>query len=256
MTDVATQRIPGREIDYADAPVRVREDLVAAHGRAWRRLAAPGTWWSGRERVAIAAEVRNALSCPLCRERREALSPHAVEGEHRGGDLLPAAAVDAVHRLTTDSGRLSRTWHEKTLAGGLSDGRYVELLGVVVTVVSIDGFCRGLGVPLHPLPPPGEGEPSRYRPAAARSEGAWVPMLPAGGARGAEADLWSPLRTGNVIRALSLVPDEVRGLKDLSAAHYLDLRQMMDLRSSPRAIDRAQIELLAGRVSALRECFY
>ena len=41
---------------YAGAALPVREDLPATHRRAWRRLAEPGTWWSGRERVAIAAE--------------------------------------------------------------------------------------------------------------------------------------------------------------------------------------------------------
>jgi hypothetical protein len=80
-------------------------------------------------------------------------------------------------------------------------------------------------------------------------------MIPAREATGAEADLWSRGRTGNVIRALSLVPDEVRGLKDLSAAHYMTPEEMIDL-GAGRTLDRAQIELVAGRVSALRECFY
>jgi hypothetical protein len=70
-----------------------------------------------------------------------------------------------------------------------------------------------------------------------------------------EADLFGGSRTGNVIRALSLVPDEVRGLKDLSAAHYLAMDEMIDL-DKGRSIDRRQVELIAGRVSALNECFY
>ena len=83
-----------------------------------------------------------------------------------------------------------------------------------------------------------------------------MPMIPASGARGDEADLWTRGRTGNVIRALSLVPDEVRGLKDLSATHYLTMDEMMDLRRGKGSLDRPQIELIAGRVSALNECFY
>lgn len=243
------------EISYAGAPVPVRDDLPAAHGRQWRRLAEPGAWWTGPERVAIAAEVRNAAHCALCKERKAALSPHTVEGEHQSLGALSDAAIDVIHRVVTDPGRLSKRWFEKSCAAGLSDGQYVELIGVVVTAVSIDSFCRGLGVPLHPLPEPLPGDPSRYRPPAARLEGAWVPMIPAGSATGEESDLWTRGRTGNVIRALSLVPDEVRGLKDLSEAHYLSPEQMMDLRRG-RTLDREQIELVAGRVSALRECFY
>jgi len=83
-----------------------------------------------------------------------------------------------------------------------------------------------------------------------------VPWVPEGLAKGSEADLYETPRTGNVIKALSLVPDEVRQLKDLSQAHYLGVAEMMDLDTTDRAIDRRQIELVAGRVSALRECFY
>jgi hypothetical protein len=247
---------PMSEITYDGAPIPVRENLPAAHRRAWRRLAEPGTWWTGAERVAIAAEVRNARKCRLCAERAQALSPGAVNGEHDTIRALPAPAVEVIHRVTVDNGRLSRAWFEKTLAAGLDDAQYVEIIGVVVTVVSIDSFCRGIGVPPHPLPEPVAGEPSRRRPPGALPESAWVPMIAERRATGPEADLYSGMpRTGNVVRAMSLVPDAVRGLKDLSAAHYLAPEAMVDL-SAGRSLDRAQIELIAGRVSALNECFY
>jgi hypothetical protein len=242
---------------YTGAPFPLREDIVLAQCRAWERLARPGSWWTGAERVAIAAETRNARACALCLERREALSPEAVRGEHdrRGG--LPPAAVEAIHRIATDPGRLSRRWCQRVLADGLSDGHYVELVGVLVTVLSIDAFHRGLGLDPEPLPEPVAGEPTRYRPARAADEGAYVPMLPVGGARGDEADLWQAPRVGNVIRALSLVPDAVRDLADLAASYYLPVAQVANpAASGGRAIDRSQIELLAGRVSALNECFY
>jgi hypothetical protein len=135
----------------------------------------------------------------------------------------------------------------------------VEVIGLIVTVFSIDSFCRGIGVPPFRLPDPVPGEPTRYRPEAARMEKAWVPMLPNGRVRGPEADLWGDMpggQTGNVIRALSLVPDEVRALRELSAAHYMRPQEMIDLKRTPRSLDRGQIELIAGRVSALRGCFY
>ena len=243
-------------LDYADAGFPVREDLPEAHREAWRRLASPGTWWSGAERVAVAAEVRAARNCALCTARKDALSPGAVAGVHDGPGELPPAAVEVIHRLTTDPGRLSKSWFDRVLADGLDEGAYVETVGVIVTVVSIDSFCRGIGVPLHDLPEPLEGEPSRYRPATAGDDGAWVPMLPNRRPRGAEADLWNTPMTGNVIRAMSLVPDEVRTLNLLSDSHYLPFEQVADPRKGREGITREQIELLAGRVSALNECFY
>ena len=243
------------EISYVGASFPVRGDLSEAHARAWRRLSEPGTHWSGAERVAIAAELRHARGCRVCAERKAALSPFSITAPHDSLGALEPAAVDVIHRVATDPRRLTRAWFERILASGLTDGQYVELIGVIVTVLSIDVFCRGVEVRLHPLPEPREGEASGYRPPAARLDVAWVPMVPSRGAVGAEADLWTPGRTANVVRALSLVPDEVRTLKDLGGAHYMPFEKMSDLRAG-RSLDRRQIELVAGRVSALRECFY
>ena len=67
-------------------------------------------------------------------------------------------------------------------------------------------------------------------------------------------DLWKD-NPGNVIRAMSLVPDAVRDLVLLSNVHYVPSDKMMEF-TPVRAISREQIELLAGRVSAINDCFY
>lgn len=241
----------------------VRDDLVAAQARYWRRLGRPGANWSGAERVAIAREARYAPECAFCRRLQAALSPYAESGTHdvhpANSDLLPAAAIDAVHRIVNDASRLTARWYERTLAEGLTDGQYVELVGTVVSVLSIDSFCRAIGVPLHTLPEPEPGPPSGYRPeTAAHDGGSWVPMVPFDNAGTPEADLWPANRTGNVIRALSLAPDEVRTLHDLGGAHYIDHGLVRDPSASRKggALSRAQIELVAGRVSMLNDCFY
>lgn len=46
--------------------LEVREELTEAYLQAWRIIAAPGNWWTARERVAIAMESRRAPSCALC----------------------------------------------------------------------------------------------------------------------------------------------------------------------------------------------
>ena len=250
------------EIRYEAAAVR--DDLVAAHRRCWRRLGQPGAGWSGAERVAIARETRHAVGCAYCRRLRAAPSPWALAGEHAvhpdNAGRLPSAAVDAIHRIVNDAARLTRTWYERTTrAEGMSDLRYVELLGTVVSVVSVDSFCRAVGAPLHALPAPAPGAPSGYRPAAAvRDEDGWVPMIPFDNSDTPEADLWPARRTGNVIRALSLAPDEVRTLNDLGGAHYIEHDLVRDPSASKAGscLSRVQIELVAGRVSVLNDCFY
>ncbi len=245
-------------ISYAAASTPVRADLVEAHQKLWQNLAEPGTWWTGAERVAIAAEVRKAWTCTLCTDRKAALSPSAVTGEHDTHGVLPSAVVEMIHRITTDPGRLSKDWYERLLADGVEDTHYVEALGVVVRTVSIDSFCRGLGIPPHPLPTPIPGDPSRRRPPQAQMDAAWVPMIPSGQETGPDADIYWGQPAPNVLRAMSLVPDEVRAsIHTLIVTHYMELAQTMDPTSNGgRAISRAQIELLASRVSALNQCFY
>lgn len=238
---------------YAQSPDPVRDDLAAAYRGAWQHVAAPGTWLTGAQRVAVAEETRRARSCALCRERKEALSPFSVDGEHDHAGLLPAPMVDEIHRVTTDAARLTERWYQSLVADGLSPEEYVEALGVAVIVISVDRFHDAMGFALEPLPSPIAGEPSRVSAEGIVEGEAWVPMQSARQA-GSQAGL-PPGPVPFVLRALSLVPAEVAAWGALSDVQYLGKPDMMSF-EQVRAIDRSQIELIAGRVSALNECFY
>ena len=107
------------EIDYSAAGVAVRDDLQEAHRALWQHVRSPGSWWSGAERVAVVAESRAAEHCSLCRTRQQALSPNAVQGRHESAGALSDTALDVIHRLRTDPGRLSRAWYEQIRAAGI-----------------------------------------------------------------------------------------------------------------------------------------
>ncbi len=85
-----------------------------------------------------------------------------------------------------------------------------------------------------------------------------MPTVPAEGAVGNEADLYAGLpRAANVVRALTLVPDALRDWRALAGAQYLSFEGMRNfVKDEARSIDRKQMELIAGRVSAVNECFY
>jgi len=242
---------------YASSSVAIRDDLAKAHARAWERIGRPGTWWDGAARVAIAAETRHASSCRLCRRRKEALSPAAIEGTHDSLGALPEIVVEVVHRVRTDPGRLSERWFRSVLAAGVSEEQYVETISVVAHVVAIDTMGRGLGFDLQPLPGPEHGRPSQYRPAGVKPGGAWVPWLELGDLGEAESGLYPSGRpAANIMKAMSLVPDEVRGFFDLVSHQYIPPLAMRDFSREYRAISHSQIELLAARVSALNQCLY
>lgn len=243
--------------NYSDAPFPIRADFSPAYQAFWEKLSTPGSWWTAEERIAIAQESRNALNCSYCAERKQALSPYNFPGTHEGSGLLPDRAVDAVHRIITDQSRITGAFVEDNAAHGLSKAAYVELVGIVVAVFSIDEFHRALGMPVEPFPEAQDGQPSGYEPPNLREDIGFVPTIPPDGTVGAEADLWPAGFTANVLRALTLVPDALRDWKDISAVQYLAMEKMPSFfNDDTRSINRLQMELVAGRVSAVNECFY
>jgi len=245
-------------INYQDLPWPVREEVTEAQRRAWEHLGRPGTWLTGAERVAIAAEARNAPACDLCRRRKDALSPHAVEGDHDHLGELPEMEVEQIHRICTDPGRLSRAWYQGLCADGMAEERYVETVGVIASIVAIDTFTKGLGLDDWPLPKVQPGAPSQKRPAAARRQMAWVSTLSPEDVLGTEnEDLYGgATEAANVVQALSLVPAEKKNFFALVDHQYMTGTQMYDFDNEIRAITHPQIELVAGRVSALNQCVY
>ena len=226
--------------EYHGIDLPIRPKTIAAHRMSWDTIARAGRWWNGAERVAIARVGRAAR-----------------DYEPASGDLLPEAAVHAIQKLVVDNANLDRAWYDETIsAAGMSEERYVELVAVVVHALSIDEFHRALGLALEPLPEPIAGEPSRDRPAAAARRGSWPAVVPRSALPDGDAELYGPREWGaNVISALSLIPEHVRWLHDLSEGHYLSFREM-GMPDPLRSLSRSQIELIAARVSVLNECFY
>ncbi len=245
-----------QQIDYASSACPVREDLIAAQRTAWRRLAGPGAFLDGARRVAVAREVRNAPSCALCRRRKEALSPFAVDGAHDGLGELGETEIDAIHRIVTDPGRLSREWVEGLLAAGLDDREYIEIVSVICVVTVNDTFRRALDLPPFELPEPAAGAPSGYSAPGAKAHDGWIRLLVPEDVVPGDGAVYSTLAVSPVVKALSLVPEAKRHYWDLAETMYLPGEEMPNFATGIRAIDRVQMEILATRVSALHQCVY
>ncbi len=232
---------------YENASVPVREDIESIHSAIWSALGRPGTWWTAAQRIGIAREARRARA-------ERGLAPVPSEPVE---PTLPAIAVDVARRIGGDPASLDEVWFGD-VRDRLSDAEYVELAAIVVQTVSVDVFCRGLGLPLHAYPEPAAGEPSYERPVEAVEEEAWVPTVPAGEAGGeVGAALYRGEPMPNVIRALSLVPADAELAIRQCEAQYLEIPQVTDPGFDPgRGLSRPQIELIAGRVSAINQCFY
>jgi hypothetical protein len=243
---------------YDHLPYPIRTDLPNTNRAIWDHISRAGCWWSGQERVAMAAEIRRARSCSLCRERKASLTPYSIPGTHDDNGSLPPEVVEVVHRLTTDSGRLKKSWYDDLLKHGLTDAQYVEILSVVAVVLAVDELHHALGLPMEPLPEPVPGDPSNYRPPGAKPAGAWVPMISFEGAIDAEADIYGGgSRIVNVVSALSLIPDAIRLADSILNTYYVFGADMPNLsKNSGRALQRSQMEFIAARVSSINDCFY
>lgn len=211
--------------DFASSPLPIRSDLVAAFREVWDRLASPGTWWTGKQRVAIAAVARAAYS----------------DGEPLAAATgLPQPAVAAASLIASSPATITaekiRTWEEN----GLDSYQYIELIGIVSQITTVDTFHRAMGLDLEPLPEPRAGQPSRLHatPPATLTK-AWVPMV------------GPPM----IPVALSAVPAEAAALEALHGPAYLRYEEMQDP-AITRGLTRAQMEIVASRTSAINECFY
>lgn len=222
--------------DYAGAGFAVRDEITQAHRTSWEKIARPGSYWTGTQRVEIARQARAARAArndpPWSRE-------HLPDAEGR----LSEAAVDTARTIAADAHQIDRTWAEQAIAA-LGDAAYVELGSIVVTVSALDAFGEALGRGHEPLPTPIEdGAPDGARHEPVTDIGAYLPMA-------------DPFPGPNVGRALSLVPE----------ANTLFFSNVMVMYGGPGGsfydlkwdgpISRPQAELLAARVSALNECFY
>ena len=241
---------------FQSSDIPVRADLAEAHDRAWAALAAPGTWLTGARRVAVAAEIRNAHACAHCASIKAALSPNGVAGAHASLGVLGAAEVELIHRVVGDPGRLSEKWAESVLARGLEEGEYVEIVGIIAMVMMMDSFCRALGAAERALPTAQDGAPTRHRPAGAKKQAAWLPLVEPEDATDADGPMYPSPKAGYIYRGLSLVPQSLRDYWALANLHYLPGQFVYQFDKSIRAISRPQIEILAARVSAMHQCAY
>lgn len=241
---------------FANLPATTRDDIRAALPVARQRLAEPGAWLTGAQRVAIAAEVRQAWDCGLCKERKNALSPYTVVGEHDHLGALPVAWLDIVHPLTTDSGRLTRAWYHGIRDAGVGEDEFIEIVSVAIVAVVMDSFMIGVGVEPPALPEPVAGEPKRVRAEEATMGPGWVSTIAPENVRSNMADYYANESYFYIRRSLTLVPEELPKYWDLMDPLYMSDPRVEELGDLKRSINRAQIEFLAARSSALLGCFY
>ncbi len=206
-------------------------------------LAAPGDWLDGAARIAVWEQARDAQTNELDRQRRQALSPAAVNATHPAAGPLSSQANEVVHRIASDPGRLSERWaHDAIEHLEHGERTYTELVGVTAITRAIDRFDRALGRKPRTIPQPKLGDPSQVTPDDVGNVGAWVSQR-------------INKERANVSRALSLVPVTDQTWRHMVNEFYSHGEAFFDL-AWDRPLSRAQTELVAARTTLLNQCFY
>ena len=235
---------------YDDSKYPVGQDLAETHANQFEQLGLPGTWGTAALRVAIVNEARQAGYQAGVLEEPE--NPGATPEVN-----LSEVARRVVYRLAISPKDMDQAFYDEAIEEGLTDGEYVEILGLIARFTCFDVFARGVGIPLRPLPTPQSGAPSRARPETAKVEKAWVatiPNPPEGGELAKELfGPWQPY----IMRGLSLVPTEYKAHHDLEEVQYMPAANFMEFDyQHHEGLTRPQVEIVASRISALNECFY
>ena len=220
------------ENERALSPPSNRGEAMA---RAWANLTTAGPTLNAGERLAVIATARRAwASAPGAGH-----SAGGHIGREHSGDGHGSPLEDAAFWLAKDAGGLTREVVDQLEQRGLDRYRYLETVGVVARLASLDFYARGVGAALLPAPPDDGSSPSgEVHPDAAITNG-WVP---------ATGPLFAPA-------SLDALPAEGLALRDVHEAMYMPMAEMGD----PAFVDvltRAQIEFIAARTSFLNECFY
>jgi hypothetical protein len=223
--------------------VVIRDDLAEAHRLAWEHIAAPGSWFTGAERVELAQTVLLAVGDP------DPLPPWASassSGRLAGSRLAPDVAHDIAYRIGRHAGTITQPVY-RSAADALGELPYIELCAIASTVAAVAHFCRNVGVPVPPLPPVVDGAPTGERPEALAQAGLnWVLVA-------APAD-----QTASVVQAYTAVPGEQRNTWRMADAQYMSDADMVhpDWIRRPGGVTRAQMEVVAARIALVRECFF
>lgn len=206
----------------------VPSDIDGLIDRQWDRLRNPGSWFTGAERVAIAAAARAGGD---------------LDAEH-DGEIAPAAA--AARRIYEEPATITREWLAGLEADGLALTEYVEVLGIVSQLRAIDTFEFGVGRPTRPLPEPVAGEPSRAVVAEATINGGWVPTV---------GPAFPPSVLSSVTAENTAAMDDVHPTLYLAptAGEGFTMGNMTVVRDG---LDRMQMELVAARTSLVNDCFF
>ena len=217
----------------------VPEAMIESFNACWERIAEPGEWWTGKERIAIVEEVRKA------RDNAPSKNAQSLSDLSIGASpVISPLVTEIVWKVTNNAHEIEEKWAKEAIAL-IGEGKYSELVSLVVNIVPVDIFCLLLGRPVVSLPVPKNGKPTKSVPEGLSDGGAFLPW---------HTENWvGP----NVARALSFVPKDNALRMKLVESMYAGADKFISMIwDDNEPLSRSQVEIIAARTSSINECFY
>ena len=217
----------------------VPEAMIESFNACWERIAEPGEWWTGKERIAIVEEVRKARDNSPSKNA-QSLSDLSIEAS----PVISRLVTEIVWKVTNNAHEIEEKWAKEAI-DLIGEGQYSELVSLVVNIVPVDIFCLLLGRPVVSLPVPKNGKPTKSVPEGLSDGGAFLPW---------RTENWvGP----NVARALSFVPKDNALRMKLVESMYAGADKFISMIwDDNEPLSRSQVEIIAARTSSINECFY
>ena len=135
---------------YDQSPIPIRQEIISVHEQQVRSITSSGTWWSGAERLYFALEARNVTL-----DRNHFCQP---PNKRTRSSLELETARKIVSTVAGNGKFINQDILNDALGAGLSEGEYVEIIGVTTRAVCMDIFNKGIGLPcLEYLNPKNQG---------------------------------------------------------------------------------------------------
>lgn len=216
------QRFAATRLPFPPALQRVLET-------EWLFLATCGTWFSGSQRLSIAAAAR------ATDDARRLDTPDASPNESAdAADELSPAALDAAAMIALAPATMTNSDIERWESAGLNRFELIEIVGIVSRLHAVDTLLLLNGTPVADLPPPVAGTPRRKAPRKAKQRASRLPTTAPG-----------------AIGALSGVPAESEARDRLHRALF-----GADRLAALPGLTRLQMEFLATKTSIVNQCVY
>lgn len=208
----------------------IRADLAEAHRQSLQHVASPGARLDAERRLQIAAAATQGY----------------LAAEPPPPWVRPFAdpALDVAFRLARYAGTITQEWYEQVITEGMHPLEWVEIVGIVVATVPPLAFARS-GPRLARVP--AVGRRATTWPRGRRAGTGDAELGAGGGARRHD-------RFGGA--GAEALPGEWDNMWRLAEAQYMSDAQMVDPLWNRGTLSRPQMELAAGRISRVRECFF